>query len=133
MQGTRVQALVHEDPTWRGTTNPVHHNYWACTLEPASHSYWAHVPQLLKPACLEPGLHNKRSHRNEMTAHRDKKYPLLSATREKPTHSKEDPTQPKINKFIKNITVQKSKLWEVSHFPHLSILSKSPHQILFYN
>ena len=27
MQGTRVQALVWEDPTCRGTTKPVHHNY----------------------------------------------------------------------------------------------------------
>ena len=27
MQGTRVQALVREDPTCRGATKPVHHNY----------------------------------------------------------------------------------------------------------
>ena len=27
MQGTRVRALVREDPTCRGTTKPVHHNY----------------------------------------------------------------------------------------------------------
>ena len=26
MQGTRVQALVWEDPTCRGTTKPVRHN-----------------------------------------------------------------------------------------------------------
>ena len=49
MQGTRVWALVRENPTCRGTTNPMRHNYWACALEPASHNYWAHVPQLLKP------------------------------------------------------------------------------------
>ena len=30
-----------------------------------------HVPQLLKPARLEPVLRNKRSHRNEKTAHRN--------------------------------------------------------------
>ncbi|KAJ8791052.1 hypothetical protein J1605_020853 [Eschrichtius robustus] len=30
------------------------------------------VPQLLKPACLEPMLRNKRSHRNEKPAHRNK-------------------------------------------------------------
>ena len=29
MQGTRVRALVWEDPTCRGATGPVHHNYWA--------------------------------------------------------------------------------------------------------
>ena len=27
MQGTRVQALVREDPTCRGATKPVRHNY----------------------------------------------------------------------------------------------------------
>ena len=36
-QETQVRALVQEDPTCRGATKPVHHNYWA------------HVPQLLKP------------------------------------------------------------------------------------
>ena len=66
MQGTRIQALVREDPTCRGATKPVHHNYWA-----ASHNYWAHVPQLLKPVRLEPLLHNKRSHGNEKPMHRN--------------------------------------------------------------
>ena len=27
MQGTRVRALVQEDPTCRGATKPVRHNY----------------------------------------------------------------------------------------------------------
>ena len=27
MQGTRVRALVREDPTCRGATKPLHHNY----------------------------------------------------------------------------------------------------------
>ena len=49
MQGTPVRALVWEDPTCRGATKPVRHNYWACTLEPASHNYWACEPQLLSP------------------------------------------------------------------------------------
>ena len=39
MQGTRVRALVWEDPTCCGATNPVCHNYWACALEPVSHNY----------------------------------------------------------------------------------------------
>ena len=59
MQGTRVRALVWEDPTCHRSTKPMHHNYWACALQPTSHNYWAHVPQLLKPACLEPVLRNK--------------------------------------------------------------------------
>ena len=57
MQVTWVRALVREDPTCRGATKPVRHNYWA------------HVPQLLKPARLEPVLHNKRSHRYEKPVH----------------------------------------------------------------
>ena len=69
MQGTRVWALVREDPTCRRATKPLHHNYSACALEPTSHNYWAHVPELLKPPCLEPVLCNKRSHRNEKPAH----------------------------------------------------------------
>ena len=47
MQGTRVRALVREDPTCRGATKPVRHNYWACALEPACHNYGARAPQLL--------------------------------------------------------------------------------------
>ena len=81
MQGTRVRALVREDPTCRRATKPVCHNYWACALEPTSHNYWACVPRLLKPARLEPVLRNKRSHCNE-----------------KPVYHNEDPTQPKISK-----------------------------------
>ena len=93
MQGTRVRALVQEDPTCRGATKPMRHDYWACALEPTSHNcwacalepmshdYWARVWQLLKPVRLEPVLCNKRSHHNE-----------------KPLHHNEDPMQPKINK-----------------------------------
>ena len=40
MQRTQVRALVREDPTCRGTTKPVSHNYWAWALEPATHNYW---------------------------------------------------------------------------------------------
>ena len=80
MQGTRVWALVQEDPTCRGATKPVRHNHWACALAPASHDYWssqattteARTPQLLKPALLEPVLRNKRSHRNEKPLHHNK-------------------------------------------------------------
>ena len=72
MQGTRISALVQEDPTCRRAAKPVHHNYWACSLEPTSHNYWAWVPQLLKPTHLEPELCNKRSHHNEKPAHCNK-------------------------------------------------------------
>ena len=81
MQGTRVRALVWEDPTCRGAAEPVCHNYWACTLEPASHSCWAHVPRLLKPKDLGPVLH-RRSHRSERPAHSNGERPPLAAARE---------------------------------------------------
>ena len=41
MQETRVRALVWEDPTCRGATKPMRHNYWACSLERVSHKYWS--------------------------------------------------------------------------------------------
>ena len=97
-QGTQVQALVREDPTCRGATKPVRHNYWACALEPVSHNYWAHVPQLLKSTCLELVLHNKRSHRNEKPAHRNEEQPPITATRESLHAATKTQTQPKINK-----------------------------------
>ena len=76
MQGTRVRALVQEDPTCCRATKPMRHNYCARALEPASHNYRAHVPQLTELTRLEPVLHNTRSHHNE-----------------KPVHGYEDPTQ----------------------------------------
>ena len=56
MQGTRVWALVREDPTCLGKTKHMCHNYWA------------RVTQLLSPH-LEPLLCSKRSHRNEKPVH----------------------------------------------------------------
>ena len=97
MQGTQVRALVREDSTFHGATKPVRHN-WACALEPVSHNYWGCMPQLLKPAHLEPMLLSKRSHRNEKPAHCNEEQPLLAATGEKPARSNEDPTQPKKKK-----------------------------------
>ena len=71
MQGTRVRALVQEDPTCCGATKPVHHNYWAWALGPTNCKYWARVPQLLKPVRLKPVLCNRRSHRDEKPVHRN--------------------------------------------------------------
>ena len=86
MQGTGLRYLVWEDLTCCGATKPVHHNYWACvpqvpkpacprarapqllsprTLGPVCSNCWARMLQLLKPVCLEPVLHNKRSHCSE--------------------------------------------------------------------
>ena len=78
MQGTRVRALVWEDPTCCGATKPVSHNYWAC----ASGAY---APQWERPWQWEaraPWWRVAPAHRNWR----------------KPSHKNEDPTQPKINK-----------------------------------
>ena len=48
MQGTRVRALVREDPTCRGATKPVCHDYWACEPQLMSlraTTTEAHVPR----------------------------------------------------------------------------------------
>ena len=82
MQGTRVRALVREDPTCRGATRSVSHNYWACASgacapqQERPQQWKARAPQWrVSPAC-----HNWR----------------------KPSHRNEDQTQPKIkNKLIK--------------------------------
>ena len=47
---TCVKSMDQEDPTSRGATKPMHHNYWVCTLEPRNHNYWARASQQLKPA-----------------------------------------------------------------------------------
>ena len=59
MQGTRVWSLVREDPTCRGATKPVRHNYWACALElwattAETHTPRARAPQQEKPPQWEP-------------------------------------------------------------------------------
>ena len=38
MEGTQVQSLVQEDPTFLGATKPEHHIYQSGTLEPEHHN-----------------------------------------------------------------------------------------------
>ena len=106
VQGTRVRSLVREDPMCCRATKPARHNCWAHTpqllkpmrsracvpqlLESTCHKYWAHTLQLLKP--VHP---NKRSHLKENPTHHNEEWPPLTAMREKPARSNEDPTQPK--------------------------------------
>ena len=81
MQGTRVRALVWEDPTCRGAPRPVSHNYWACASG-------ACAPQQERPRQWEA-----RTPRWRVSPAR--------CNWRKPSHRNEDPTQPKINKLIK--------------------------------
>ena len=78
MQGTRVRALVWEDPTYHRATGPVSHNYWACASG-------ACAPQ------------QERTRQWEARAPRWRVAPARRNWR-KPSHRNEDPTQPKINK-----------------------------------
>ena len=75
VQGTRVQALVREDPACRRATKPMCHNYRACALEPESHNYWAHVLQL--QACTPRSLWPQR----EATAMRSPRTATKSSPR----------------------------------------------------
>ena len=57
MQGTRVRALVREDPTCRGATKPASHNYWAREpqlLSPRATTTEAHVPRARVPQQEKP-------------------------------------------------------------------------------
>ena len=48
---------------------------WACVPQLLCLRSRAREPQLLKPALLEPGLHNKGSSRNERPTHHNKECP----------------------------------------------------------
>ena len=71
---------------------------WACAPQLLSLCSRAREPQLLRPARLDPVLRNGRGPCSENPEHRNEDWPPLATTGEKPTHSNEDPTQPKINK-----------------------------------
>ena len=61
MQGTRVRALVREDPTCHGATKPVRHNYWACVPQLLSLCCRAREPQLLSPRATTTEAHMPRA------------------------------------------------------------------------
>ena len=117
MQGTRVWALVREDPTCRGATKPVCHNYWA------------YVPQLQKPTHLEPVLRNKRSHLGEKPAHRNEEKPPLDAARESPCTATKTQRSQKINKQINKFLLKKKR----NHYgwPLLENWLRSPWRVSF--
>ena len=81
-----VRSLAWQDPTSRGATKPLHHNYWAP------------VPQLLKPTHLKRVLCNKKAtailHAPELERR------PCSPQLEKSPRSNKDPAQPKISKEI---------------------------------
>ena len=54
MQGTRVRALVWEDPTCRGATGSVHHNYEPALYSPRATTTGARVPRARAPQQEKP-------------------------------------------------------------------------------
>ena len=88
--GDTVQSVILQDPTRRGATRPVNHNYWACALESGGHNYWS-------PRATEPELHSRRSHCNAAT----REEPTHSATREKPVLQQRPSTAK--NNFFKKV------------------------------
>ena len=81
-----------------GATKPVFPNHWTQALEPDSSNCWACVPQLLKPACLEPMLCDKRSHHNEKAWVPQQRVAPTSASRESPSAA----TKPQSNQKLIN-------------------------------
>ena len=71
------------------------------------------MSQLLKSVCLEPVLHNGRSHRNEKPTHSKEEWPLLTATRESLCCSN-DPAEPQIICFFKGKVHESGPLDRVS-------------------
>ena len=65
---------------------------------------WATTTELTG---LEPLLFNKRGHHNEQPMRRSQEKPHACYNYRKPTHSKRDPTQSKVNK--KNLKKKKKK------------------------
>ena len=81
IQGTRVRALAWEDPTCRGATGPVSHNYWACASG-------ACAPQ-------------QEGRDSERPAHRNEEWPPLAATRESPRRETKTQHSHKLKKLKK--------------------------------
>ena len=105
VQGTWVRALVWEDPTCRGATKPVRHNYWACALGPMSHNYWS--PRATTTETPAPGARALQREKPQQWGARIPNW-------RKPMCSNKDPTQPKINN--KSIYfLKKDSLWIKQH------------------
>ena len=62
MQGTQVRALVREDPTCRGATKPMRHNYWVCAPQLLSLCSRAHEPQVLSLCATTTEARVPRAH-----------------------------------------------------------------------
>ena len=94
MQETQVQSLICQDPTCRGTTTPMYHNYWACALEPGSCNYWS--PRAWSPCSATREVTATKSSHISLQLESSPRSPQL----EQSPHSNKDLAQPKINKIV---------------------------------
>jgi len=76
MKKTWIRSLVQEDPTYHGSTKPLHHSYWACALEPGRRNYWS--PHALDSPCSTEEATTMRS-----PCATTREEPLIFTTREK--------------------------------------------------
>ena len=103
MQGTQVWSLqIQEYSTCPGATKPAHDNYWARTLEPMRGDYWVRMLQLLKPGASPraQALPQEKPLRWGAPTRQRRVAPTRRNSR-KPSHSNEDPAQPKKKFFLK--------------------------------
>ena len=95
MYGTRVRSLVQEDPTYRGATKPISHNYWDWVPQlPKPACPRAHMLQLLKPTCSRahvPQLLSPCAATNEARAPR-----ACAPQQEKPSRWEARAPQPRV-------------------------------------
>ena len=100
MQGTQVRSLIWEDSTCPGAIKPLCHSDWACPLEPV--------------------LCHKRRHCKEKPTQWEacSSTFLLAAKRESACCLNEDPVQPKIKLYVKNL---KNTLWCVYMYVYIRV------------
>ena len=72
----------------------------------------ARMPQLVRPARLEPVLHSKRSHHNGRLAHCSKEWPPLAATRESPQAAARTQHSQKKKTTQKNMQLARAGWWD---------------------
>ena len=102
MKETWIRSLVQEDPTYHGSTKPLHHSYWACALEPGRRNYWS--PHALDSPCSTEEATTMRS-----PCATTREEPLIFTTREK---ARVAMTNQHGQKEINNFKKKKKEKWK---------------------
>ena len=110
MQGTRVRALVWEDPTCHGATKLVHHNYWARVPQLAT------TPEARMPTAQAPQQTEATAMRSRSTATKSSPR-LLQLEKAHAQQRRPNATKNKLKK--KNKTKKKSQNSYKLHYEHI--------------